>query len=360
MILAKHIPATGITEAAALAGLTAARDAGRNEPDLIAAISPYAKVTPQTPELTPARVAELIDLVEHNGHPARGEAVYSREDMQCITCHALGGVGGKVGPDMTSLGTSAPIDYLIESIYKPNAKIKENYHSVNILTTDGLILTGIIVGSDNKELILRDARNKLVRIAKDDLEFQKPGKSLMPEGLVDRLTEQEQVDLIKFLTQLGRPGNYDASKGGVARVYEVATGTHRLEGGNIQRLMSGAEGDQWVPFLSRVNGTVSGTQLAKKAKVAGKKGPVNVLLRTRIEMATDGAVTLSANGADTADLWVDAKPVEGDTNFTTQLTAGKHTVIIRLDGKKLPASFRFVSRDVTFLTETEGSMPSTL
>ena len=359
-VLAKHIPATGITEAAALAGLTAARDAGRNEPDLIAAISPYAKVTPQTPELTPARVAELIDLVEHNGHPARGEAVYIREDMQCITCHAIGGVGGKVGPDMTSLGTSAPIDYLIESIYKPNAKIKENYHSVNILTTDGLILTGIIVGSDNEELILRDARNKLVRIAKDDIEFQKPGKSLMPEGLVDRLSQQEQVDLIKFLTQLGRPGNYDASKGGVARVYEIATGTHRVEGGNIQKLMSVTEDDQWVPFLSRVNGTVSGTQLAKKAKLIGKKGPVGVFLRTHIEVATDSAVTLSANGADTADLWVDAKPVKGDTNFTTQLTAGKHTVVIRLDGKKLPASFRFVSRDVTFLTETKGSMPSKL
>ena len=49
-----------------------------------------------------------------------------------------------------------------------------------------------------------------------------------------------------------------------------------------------------------------------------------------------------------ADLWVDSKPVQGDTNFTTHLTAGKHTVVIRLDGKKLPASFRFVSRDVTF------------
>ncbi|MFL2862627.1 MAG: hypothetical protein ACJ0BJ_08575 [Pirellulales bacterium] len=228
-VLAKHIPDTGITEAAALAGLTAARDAGRNEPSLIAAISPYANVVSKAPKLTPARVAELIDLVEHEGHPARGEAVYSREDMQCITCHAIGGVGGKVGPDMTSLGASAPIDYLIESIYKPNAKIKENYHSVNILTTDGLILTGIVVGSDNEELILRDARNKLVRIPKDEIEFQKPGKSLMPEGLVDRLSQQEQVDLIKFLTQLGRPGNYDASKGGVARVYELFTGTHRVD-----------------------------------------------------------------------------------------------------------------------------------
>jgi HEAT repeat protein len=111
--LAKQMPNTGITEMAALAGLTVARDAGRNEPELIAVISPYANVTEKAQELTPARVAELIDLVEHDGHPGRGEVVYSREDMQCMTCHAIGGVGGKVGPDMTSLGASAPIDYLI-------------------------------------------------------------------------------------------------------------------------------------------------------------------------------------------------------------------------------------------------------
>ena len=359
-VLAKHIPSTGITEMAALAGLTAARDAGRNEPELITVISPYANVTKKAQELTPDRVAELIDLVEHDGQPARGEAVYSREDMQCMTCHAIGGVGGKVGPDMTSLGASAPIDYLIESIYKPNAKIKENYHSVNILTVDGLILTGIIVGSDNNEVILRDARNKLVRIPKDDIEFQKPGKSLMPEGLVDRLTQQEQVDLIKFLTQLGRPGNYDASKGGVARVYEVFTGTQRADDGNIQAIMSETQADQWVPFLSRVNGSVAGVQLARKAKVDRAKESVDVYLKTDIEVATDGDVTLSANGADAADLWVDSMPIEGDTNFTTELAAGKHTVVIRLDGKKLPASFRFVSRDVTFLTDVEGTIPSTL
>ena len=359
-VLAKQIPSTAITEIAALAGLTAARDAGRNEPELITVISPYANVTKKAQELTPDRVAELIDLVEHDGQPARGEAVYSREDMQCMTCHAIGGVGGKVGPDMTSLGASAPIDYLIESIYKPNAKIKENYHSVNILTVDGLVLTGIIVGSDNNEVVLRDARNKLVRIPKDNIEFQKPGKSLMPEGLVDRLTQQEQVDLIKFLTQLGRPGNYDASKGGVARVYEVFTGTQRADDGNIQELMSGTQADQWVPFLSRVNGSVAGVQLARKAKVDRAKESVGVYLKTDIEVVTDGDVTLSANGADAADLWVDAMPIEGDTNFTTELTAGKHTVVIRLDGKKLPASFRFVSRDVTFLTHIDSTMPSTL
>jgi hypothetical protein len=69
---------------------------------------------------------------------------------------------------------------------------------------------------------------------------------------------------------------------------------------------------------------------------------------------------LSANGADTADLWVDSMPIKGDTNFTTELAAGKHTVVIRLDGKKLPASFRFVSRDVTFLTNVDGTVPHAL
>jgi hypothetical protein len=124
--------------------------------------------------------------------------------------------------------------------------------------------------------------------------------------------------------------------------------------------MSEAHANQWSPFLSRVNGSVAGVQLARKAKVDRAKESVDVYLKTDIEVATGGGVTLSANGADAADLWVDSMAIEGDTNFTTELTAGKHTVVIRLDGKKLPASFRFVSRDVTFLTDVEGTIPSTL
>ena len=128
-VLAAQLPNDGVSKIAARAGLTAANDGGRNDPELIAALTPYANVVKQAQELTPERVAELIQLVGNEGNPERGESVYNRADLQCINCHAIGGVGGKVGPDLTSLGASAPIDYLIESIYKPNAKIKENYHS---------------------------------------------------------------------------------------------------------------------------------------------------------------------------------------------------------------------------------------
>ena len=340
-----------VSELVARAGLRAAKDGGRNEPDLIAALQPHANIEIKVPELTPERVAMLIKKVENEGNPGRGESVYSRADLACVNCHAIGGVGGKVGPDMTSLGASAPIDYLIESVYKPNAKIKENYHSVIVATEDGQTVTGIEVEETDDELVVRDANNKLIRIPQDDVIAKKAGKSLMPNGVVDRLTEAEQVDLIKFLTQLGRPGNYDASKGGVARVYEVFAGTHRVEQQGADRIISGEVTKGWKPLTSRVNGTVFGNTLLTMTAPPRNISLVNIYLRTRIEVAKDGEVTLSANGPDKAALWIDGEPVDGETSFTTNLSAGEHTVLVRLDAKAVPQSFRLVSRDVTFATE---------
>ena len=51
-------------------------------------------------------------------------------DLGCVNCHAIGGAGGQVGPDLVSIGASAPVDYLVESILQPNKAIKEGYHSL--------------------------------------------------------------------------------------------------------------------------------------------------------------------------------------------------------------------------------------
>jgi hypothetical protein len=169
----------------------------------------------------------------------------------------------------------------------------------------------------------------------------------MPQGLVDRLTQQEQVDLIKFLTQLGRPGNYDASKGGVARVYDVLPSATRGDA----RVLSGELKAGWVPLMSRVNGTIFGNSLAGIIKASNDDSLAHVYLRTNVESASDGQVTFSVNGADTADLWIDGNQIDGKTIFTAKLNAGTHSVLVRLDSKKLPASFRLVSRDVAFATE---------
>ena len=76
-----------------------------------------------------------VAQVAAEGDAARGEAVFRRAD--CLKCHSIAGAGGRVGPDLISIGTSAQVDYLIESIFDPSGKIKENYHSLKVATDDG-------------------------------------------------------------------------------------------------------------------------------------------------------------------------------------------------------------------------------
>ncbi len=124
--LAPLLANSGMNEKAAQAGLRVATE-GRQEPELVAALIPLSGQTMTAEQLTPAKVAEYVKLVSDKGDPHRGEEIYRRRELACATCHAIGGVGGKVGPDMTSLGASAPIDYIIESLFIPNAKIKEGF-----------------------------------------------------------------------------------------------------------------------------------------------------------------------------------------------------------------------------------------
>ena len=50
-----------------------------------------------------AELAGLIKEVQQTGNAARGETVYRRNNLNCIKCHAIGGSGGIVGPDLISL-----------------------------------------------------------------------------------------------------------------------------------------------------------------------------------------------------------------------------------------------------------------
>ena len=78
---------------------------------------------------------------------------------------------------------------------------------------------------------------------------------------------------------------------------------------------------------------------------------VNVYLRTQVEAAKDGNVTLAVTGPTKADLWIDGTPVKGEREFTTHVKAGKHTVLVRLDAKVLPSQVRLKSRELSFATE---------
>lgn len=358
--LAPKLAGSGLSELAAQAGLRVATE-GRQEAALVAALVPLSGQLMTPEQLTPARIAEIVKEVAASGDAHRGEKIYRRSELACATCHAIGGVGGKVGPDMTSLGASAPVDYIIESLFLPNAKIKEGFHSSVLATEDGQIITGIEVSADEAETVIRTSTNELVRIPTADIVEKKNGVSLMPSGIVDRLPHQDQLDLIKFISSLGKQGDFDASRSGVARRYDVLSGTHVLEQAGTEPIINGSLTNGWQPLQTYVNGTVDKQTLLDMTKPPTHVSLVHVYLRARFDTAADRSVSLHLNNAKDVAVWVDGQSVkvqaeaakDGVTpgSVESKLGAGKHTVLIRLDAQSMPEKFLLMSSDVTFAVE---------
>src|SRR5205823_6291434 len=162
-----------------------ARSSGRDVGKLPDVIRAAGGLTTPVRVLTKKQLDDLLDEVSKKGSAARGEIVYRRKDQACLKCHAIAGAGGQVGPDMSSIGASAQPDYLVESLLQPSAKIKEGYHSLIVTNDKGQIITGVKVRETGKELVLRNAEDKEIVIAKKEIEDSKNGGSLMPEGLTD-------------------------------------------------------------------------------------------------------------------------------------------------------------------------------
>lgn len=348
--IASQLAAHALPEKALIAGLRAARDAGREEVELIDAIG--SLLGTGTQQISAEQMQELTRLVA-SGDPHRGQLIYRRAELACVNCHSIGGVGGKVGPDMTSLGASAPVDYLVESLFVPNAKIKEGFHSLLVVTEGDQIYTGIEVENNDQELVLRDANNRLQRIPQADIIARRGGNSLMPVGVVDRLSQQEQIDLVSFLSQLGKPGDFDASQGGVARYFEIFAGTHRREQQGADKIIDG-QTEGWQPLQTLVNGDVPKLILTEMTKQPINISLVHVYGRTNFEVASSGPVVLSLPCQ--AAMWIDGREVEGQvdaqgTRFTADLQTGHHRVVFRLDARDLPENLRLQSKDVVFANE---------
>jgi putative membrane-bound dehydrogenase-like protein len=138
------------------------------------------------------------------GKPERGRALFTDpKGLACIKCHSIGGQGGTVGPELTSVGAKYPKDELIASVLYPSAKISSGYEPVVIATADGLVVTGIVKGETADAVEVEDADAKRLRIAKADIDERKPSDvSLMPNGLAEGLSREDFADLVAYLETL--------------------------------------------------------------------------------------------------------------------------------------------------------------
>jgi putative heme-binding domain-containing protein len=139
------------------------------------------------------------------GDWARGKKLFFGEQPGCYKCHQVGGQGGKIGPDLSILIYR---DYasVLKDILEPSAAINPDYVACNITLKNGDIQTGVILSETDGRIILGQISGQNLEIAKSDIVERKASKvSLMPEGLLKRLSAPQQRDLLTFL--LASPPN---------------------------------------------------------------------------------------------------------------------------------------------------------
>ncbi len=326
--LAKAVAGKKLPPDVAKVGVRTVRTSGREANALLDALVKAGGLKFGARKLTKDELADTVADVARLGNAARGERIFRRADQLCLQCHAIGGAGGQVGPDLSSIGASAQVDYLIESLLEPSKAIKENYHALLVSTNRGHLLTGIKVRQTRTALVLRTDQDREIEVPLKDVEEQTPSKtSLMPDGLTDTLTRGELLDLVRFLSELGKVGPYSVGKARVARRWEALALSADAKGlleGKLDAVAGNHPGMIWSPAYSTVAGVLP---LAEVPSVAVKDGGLTVL-RARLEATAASKARLKIGPARGARLWVDGKEVPVKETTELSLTAGAHVLTL--------------------------------
>lgn len=318
-------------------GLRVVSSSGRPAPELTQALTTAGNITYGPRKLSPAEMKEMVSQVLAKGDAHRGEEIFRRKNLSCLKCHAIGGAGGKVGTDMSSLGGSAQIDYLVESLLDPAAKVKENYHSLVVMNERGKVYTGIQIRKSKEELVLRDAEGREIAIPTDSILRQSQGSSLMPTGLVDKLSEQELFDLIRFLSALGKEQEFAVGSTRYIRTWQSLTETpdavnriHRTRHGIV------TEDDPvfvWRPDYSKVDGSLplTGHDILTRGWRSQKIRQQFSFVRSHLEVTEPGELILKFNEIKGLKAWLNSEPLELKKETLVNLEVGIQKLTLSFD-----------------------------
>lgn len=151
-----------------------------------------------------AHFNEIIKAGKGGGNPYSGKAIYKET---CAKCHRLFTDGRNVGPNLTSYKRDDPLRMLLH-IVNPSAEIREGYENYLVMTKKGRVSTGFIIDQDKKIVVIRGADGQNATIPRDDIMMMdRQPKSIMPDGLLDKMTEEQIRDLFAYLRKSQPIGN---------------------------------------------------------------------------------------------------------------------------------------------------------
>jgi len=155
------------------------------------------------------KVNDLAPVVERGLRGGRnferGRKLFG--EVGCASCHRFDNEGASVGPDLTAVAGRFSVRDLLESILEPSKEISDQYGAIVIRKKDGEVVTGR-VGNLNGDILMvienMFAPNDFTNVKRQDIKSIEPSKvSMMPEGLLNSLKEDEIQDLTAFLLSRG-------------------------------------------------------------------------------------------------------------------------------------------------------------
>jgi putative heme-binding domain-containing protein len=147
------------------------------------------------------RIKKLIDgrragFGQAKADAGRGAEVFKKT---CAGCHIVAGVGKKVGPELDGIAHRG-LDRILEDVLDPNRAVDQAFRATMIKTTDGRVISGLVLREEGEVLVIQEAADKETRLPKKDVEARQLSQlSPMPANVIDPMPEPEFYDLLAFL-----------------------------------------------------------------------------------------------------------------------------------------------------------------
>jgi putative heme-binding domain-containing protein len=161
--------------------------------------------TIDTPPLLTEEAAKALDTkfakftaLAPKGDPQAGKAL----SALCMACHQIGSAGGQIGPNISGAGAMG-LEAVLRNILTPNAAMEPGYRIYRVEMKNGDLIDAFFVSEDKDAVVIRQAGLPDRRVPKADIRSTKfIRRSLMPEGLLDALQDQQVADLLAYLMTL--------------------------------------------------------------------------------------------------------------------------------------------------------------
>jgi putative heme-binding domain-containing protein len=128
------------------------------------------------------------------GNAQNGERIFR---ASCVGCHRVDGVGGRLGPDLSRVGSARARDAIVFQIRRGREEFRPGFEPVTVTPQNGEPIRGV---KKNEDLFTGE---RIQGYQKDKMKAVETGtRSMMPAFGPDRLSDSDLDDLVRYLQTL--------------------------------------------------------------------------------------------------------------------------------------------------------------